>query len=276
MSILLNACDEDHIIVQDSHLVVEGWIEEGGFPTVIVTRSIPMFEDYVSSKVLSEYLIRWAKVTVYCDDDSVVLTGKYDNGYFLPYGYTTTEMRGEAGKTYSLKVEYNDMTATATTTIPSRPQVQQFKVEKCEDSDSLYQAKVMFVDYKHEKNYYQLFAKVGENNKQYLASYLGSIDDAIIGDTTEIAIYRGHDVLSTQHYTPYFKPNDTVSVKLSQIDEVSYHFWDDYIKILSLSKNPFLSPNKSIRSNIVNGSGYWCGMNSVKYYFSIPLNPKEP
>ena len=52
MSILLNACDEDHIIVQDSHLVVEGWIEEGGFPTVIVTRSIPMFEDYVSSKVL--------------------------------------------------------------------------------------------------------------------------------------------------------------------------------------------------------------------------------
>ena len=65
-------------------------------------------------------------------------------------------------------------------------------------------------------------------------------------------------------------PNDTLSVKLSHIDEVSYHFWDDYIKTLSNSKNPFMSPYKSIRSNIVNGAGYWCGMNSVKSYFIVP------
>lgn len=270
MSILLSACDGDYMPVQDSHLVVEGWIEDNGYPTVIVTRSIPLFEHYVSADSLSSYIVRWAKVTVYCDGDSVVLTGKYDSGYYPPYIYTTSGMRGEAGKTYSLKVEYKDMTATAITTIPSRPDVQQFKLEKCQNSDTLYQAKVVFADNKSEKNYYQLFAKVGANNKQYLASYLGSLDDAILGDTTEIAIYRGHEVLSLMEYTPYFMPNDTLSVKLSHIDEVSYHFWDDYIKTLSNSKNPFMSPYKSIRSNIVNGSGYWCGMNSVKSYFIIP------
>ena len=50
MSILLSACDGDYMPVQDYHLVVEGWIENDGYPTVIVTRSIPLFGHYVSSE----------------------------------------------------------------------------------------------------------------------------------------------------------------------------------------------------------------------------------
>ena len=267
---MLTSCDEDHLAVTQPQLVVEGWIEDGGYPVVIVTSSIPISEEYMPAETLSDYIVRWATVTVYCGEDSAVLTGKYDKGYFPPYIYTTSRMKGEQGKNYSLKVEYKDMVATATTTIPPRPDVIRFRLEKCEDSDTMYQVKAVFTDNKEEKNYYQLFSKVGAENKQYLASYLGSIDDDVLGDTTEVAVYRGHEVLSTMEYTPYFRPNDTISVKLSQIDEASFHFWDDYIKILSLSHNPFMAPQRSIRYNIVNGSGYWCGMNSVKDYFVIP------
>lgn len=267
---MLTSCDEDHLAVTQPQLVVEGWIEDGGYPVVIVTSSIPISEEYMPAETLSDYIVRWATVTVYCGEDSAVLTGKYDKGYFPPYIYTTSRMKGEQGKNYSLKVEYKDMVATATTTIPPRPDVMRFRLEKCEDSDTMYQVKAVFTDNKEEKNYYQLFSKVGAENKQYLASYLGSIDDDVLGDTTEVAVYRGHEVLSTMEYTPYFRPNDTISVKLSQIDEASFHFWDDYIKILSLSHNPFMAPQRSIRYNIVNGSGYWCGMNSVKDYFVIP------
>ena len=267
---MLTSCDEDHLAVTQPQLVVEGWIEDGGYPVVIVTSSIPISEEYMPAETLSDYIVRWATVTVYCGEDSAVLTGKYDKGYFPPYIYTTSRMKGEQGKNYSLKVEYKDMVATATTTIPPRPDVMRFRLEKCEDSDTMYQVKAFFTDNKEEKNYYQLFSKVGAENKQYLASYLGSIDDDVLGDTTEVAVYRGHEVLSTMDYTPYFRPNDTISVKLSQIDEASFHFWDDYIKILSLSRNPFMAPQRSIRYNIVNGSGYWCGMNSVKDYFVIP------
>ena len=267
---MLTSCDEDHLAVTQPQLVVEGWIEDGGYPVVIVTSSIPISEEYMPAETLSDYIVRWATVTVYCGEDSAVLTGKYDKGYFPPYIYTTSRMKGEQGKNYSLKVEYKDMVATATTTIPPRPDVMRFRLEKCEDSDTMYQVKAVFTDNKEEKNYYQLFSKVGAENKQYLASYLGSIDDDVLGDTTEVAVYRGHEVLSTMDYTPYFRPNDTISVKLSQIDEASFHFWDDYIKILSLSHNPFMAPQRSIRYNIVNGFGYWCGMNSVKDYFVIP------
>ena len=267
---MLTSCDEDHLAVTQPQLVVEGWIEDGGYPVVIVTSSIPISEEYMPAETLSDYIVRWATVTVYCGEDSAVLTGKYDKGYFPPYIYTTSRMKGEQGKNYSLKVEYKDMVATATTTIPPRPDVMRFRLEKCEDSDTMYQVKAVFTDNKEEKNYYQLFSKVGAENKQYLASYLGSIDDDVLGDTTEVAVYRGHEMLSTMDYTPYFRPNDTISVKLSQIDEASFYFWDDYIKILSLSRNPFMAPQRSIRYNIVNGSGYWCGMNSVKDYFVIP------
>ena len=270
LATMLTSCDEDHLAVTQPQLVVEGWIEDGGYPVVIVTSSIPISEEYMPAETLSDYIVRWATVTVYCGEDSAVLTGKYDKGYFPPYIYTTSRMKGEQGKNYSLKVEYKDMVATATTTIPPRPDVMRFRLEKCEDSDTMYQVKAVFTDNKEEKNYYQLFSKVGAENKQYLASYLGSIDDDVLGDTTEVAVYRGHEVLSTMEYTPYFRPNDTISVKLSQIDEASFHFWDDYIKILSLSHNPFMAPQRSIRYNIVNGSGYWCGMNSVKDYFVIP------
>ena len=270
LATMLTSCDENHLAVTQPQLVVEGWIEDGGYPVVIVTSSIPISEEYMPAETLSDYIVRWATVTVYCGEDSAVLTGKYDKGYFPPYIYTTSRMKGEQGKNYSLKVEYKDMVATATTTIPPRPDVMRFRLEKCEDSDTMYQVKVVFTDNKEEKNYYQLFSKVGAENKQYLASYLGSIDDDVLGDTTEVAVYRGHEVLSTMDYTPYFRPNDTISVKLSQIDEASFHFWDDYIKILSLSRNPFMAPQRSIRYNIVNGSGYWCGMNSVKDYFVIP------
>ena len=270
LATMLTSCDENHLAVTQPQLVVEGWIEDGGYPVVIVTSSIPISEEYMPAETLSDYIVRWATVTVYCGEDSAVLTGKYDKGYFPPYIYTTSRMKGEQGKNYSLKVEYKDMVATATTTIPPRPDVMRFRLEKCEDSDTMYQVKAVFTDNKEEKNYYQLFSKVGAENKQYLASYLGSIDDDVLGDTTEVAVYRGHEVLSTMEYTPYFRPNDTISVKLSQIDEASFHFWDDYIKILSLSHNPFMAPQRSIRYNIVNGSGYWCGMNSVKDYFVIP------
>lgn len=270
LATMLTSCDEDHLAVTQPQLVVEGWIEDGGYPVVIVTSSIPISEEYMPAETLSDYIVRWATVTVYCGEDSAVLTGKYDKGYFPPYIYTTSRMKGEQGKNYSLKVEYKDMVATATTTIPPRPDVMRFRLEKCEDSDTMYQVKVVFTDNKEEKNYYQLFSKVGAENKQYLASYLGSIDDDVLGDTTEVAVYRGHEMLSTMDYTPYFRPNDTISVKLSQIDEASFHFWDDYIKILSLSSNPFMAPQRSIRYNIVNGFGYWCGMNSVKDYFVIP------
>lgn len=263
------ACDDDFDLRnEESRLVMEGWIEDGGYPVVIVTRSLAVSTEEQQLSDLGDYIVRWAKVTVSDGTESVVLTGKYDKGYFPPYIYTTGRLRGEAGKQYTVSVEYGDYYATAKTTIPAVPEYCTFRVEPCEHSDTLYQIKATFRDNPAEKNYYQLFSRVGTTSRQYLASYLGSLDDAVLDVTTEVPVYRGQQ-LKPDDYIPYYTADDTVSVKLAHIDETSFRVWDSYTKTLSLSSIMFLSTSSDMESNIVGGYGYWCGYGAVTDYIVI-------
>jgi hypothetical protein len=267
---ILAACHDDFELQSEEQpqLVVEGWIEDGGFPVVMLTRSLPVSTEYRDVDDLSNYVLRWAKVTVSDGTRRVILTGKYDKGYFPPYIYTTSWMRGKAGKQYQLTVEYRDYYATATTTIPSAPDHCAFSVERCAGSDTLFQIRARFRDNPKEKNYYQFFTRVGTETKQYLASYLGTLDDALLDSETEMTVYRGHE-LKQDEYSPYFTLTDVVSVKLASIDEMSFRVWDSYTKTLSLSGNMFLSTSTDMESNIRGGYGYWCGYGSITDHIVI-------
>ncbi len=262
------SCDEDYYNPQQSQLVVEGWIEAGGFPVVMLTKSVAIQEEYQDISDLSAYVIRWAKVTVFDGEDSVVLTGKFDAGYMTHYVYTTTRMRGRVGHTYSLKVEYRDFLATATTTVLPPPVIEDITVEPAEGSDSLYQLSCRFYDDPQQKNYYQVFSRVGAANKQYLASFLGALDDDVLSAHPCVTVYRRHP-LGAGGDLSGFSVSDTVAVKLAQIDVASYQFWDDYTKNITLSENLMFPVYSSIRSTISGGSGYWCGMGSSVTYIII-------
>lgn len=255
-------------------LVVEGWIENDGYPVVILTKELPVSSEFMNIDDLGDYILRWAKVTIFDGKDSVVLTGRYDSGYFPPYVYTTSNLKGIAGKTYTLTVEYRDEQVTACTTIPQQPPSCSYTIDKCENSDTLYQITANFTDRPNEKNYYQFFTRVGSQTKQYLASYLGSISDEVIGnDIVEVPVYRAHQ-LKNEDYTPYFSIGDTVSIKFAQVDEMSFRIWDNYTKTLSLSQNMFLSTFSNLPTNIVGGHGYWCGYGAVTKHFIIQEKTK--
>lgn len=269
---LLNACNSfDYDKEPDlSIIVVEGWIENGGFPVVMLTRPLYLSNDWQYIDSLSDYIVRWAKVTISDGTDTVVLTGKYDKGYFPPYIYTTSWMKGEVGKTYVLTAEYRDLRVYAVTSIPTLQSDNcSFKVEKRTDSDSLYQIKLHFTDNPVQKNYYQIFTRVGGNVKQYLVSYLGSIDDAVLGKETDVFAYRGHQKILNYEYNPYFFLDDTVSVKFAQVDSVSFRIFDDYTKMLSLSGNMFLSKSTYLETNVIGGYGYWCGYSAITRHIVI-------
>lgn len=269
LSFLLSACDAaDGLEQQSSHLVVEGWIEDGGFPVVILTQSLPVTTRYQHLRQLSDYIVNWARVTISDGEDSVVLTGKYDASYNPPYIYTTGRLRGVAGRHYTLTVTYNDLRATATTTIPAPPQLDSFRVDRVMGNDTLFRITACFRDNPAEKNYYQLFTRVGTDSRQYIASYLGSVDDEVIGSQTEVPVLRGHQ-LGFKDYSPYFSRHDTVAVKLSQVGAEAYGFWDQYTKAQSLSTNMFLSTSSQIPTNITGGKGYWFGYGSVEKVFVL-------
>ena len=258
------ACDDDFKLEsgESSQLVVEGWIEDGGFPVVILTKSLPVSIQRQEWNDLSDYLIRWAKVTVTDGKDSVVLTGKYDNGYFPPFIYTTGHMRGESGKKYYLTVDYRDYHATAETSIPDSPDSCSFRVVRCEDVDSLFRIMATVKDNPAIKNYYVFFTRVGTSMKQFQIAYLGSFDDSVLEESTVIPVYRGHN-LNIHKYSPYFNVHDTVTVKFAQIDEKSFQIWDSYTKTLSNSHNMFFSTSTDVKTNIKGGIGYWCGIAAI-------------
>lgn len=269
LSALLLSCSGDYLPEQNDELVVEGWIEDNGFPVVILTKNINISNKYQSLDSLSSRIVRWAKVTVSDGEKSVVLTGRYMKGYTPPYIYTTSHFRGEAGKTYLLTVEYGDFHATATTTIPNTQKIDELTVERCAQSDTLYQISLRYNDDEAEQNYYQIFTRVGGREvRQYLAAYLGTIDNRVVKPKTKIPVYRGRDI-NTLDYTPYYTINDTVAVKFAHIDSTSYNFWYDYTRNLTTAGNMFFATAASLRSNIIGGTGYWCGMGSDIKYVAI-------
>lgn len=258
------SCDGDYINPSAPDMVVEGWIEDGGYPVVILTQSVPISEEWDDVGDLNNYVIKWATVKVSCGADTVILTGKVNRDYFPPYIYTTgdSRMRGKAGGTYSLTVDYKGFHATAVTTIPqSLPGIVSSRVEKCEGTDSLHRIVVNFTDNASEKNWYQFFVCRRDVTEQFFAAYLGSVDDAVVNGTVDYTVYNRGDIREKDS-SPYFKTGEEVLVKLAQVDSLSYLFWDDYTKIVSSSSNLFFASYSSIRSNVNGAAGYWCGMNS--------------
>lgn len=251
-------------------IVVEGWIEDGGFPVVIVTQSVPVNTEYQSVDDLKDYLIRWAKVSISDGDEEVVLVGKFNEDYFPPYVYTTSRMRGAAGKTYSLKVEYSGRVETAETTIPKPVSLEYVKVVKKEEG---YGIVAGVKDNPEVKNYYRFFSMLEGVDSTYVPSFLGLMDDSVMTDDIyEVSVNLAFvsNFTTIEHSPMSYLEDDIVRIRFSSMDETSFNYWADYDDVTTLSTNPFFPVNKKIRSNFSSGMGYWAGYGSSYYRISIP------
>ena len=266
----LVGCSEVVIPVGSPEIVVEGWIEDGGFPVVIVTTSVPASTEYQDWTSLESHLVRWAKVSVYDGETEVVLTGMVNKDYFPPYIYTTSRMKGEAGKTYRLKVEYSGRVETAETTIPASVPIEYVRVVEVDDG---YGIVAGIRDDRATKDYYRFFSMVEDVDSTYVPSFLGLIDDAVLGEgLNEVYVNSSFNAnwKFMQRPATHFLSDDVVRFRLSTMDEVSFNYWSDYDDIVALSNNPFFPVNKKIRSNVSSGMGYWAGYGSSYHKVSIP------
>ena len=252
-------------------IVVEGWIEDGYNPIVMLTTSVPIGESVTDLKELEKFVINWGKVTISDGEKSVVLSGRRNNDYFPPYIYTTSSMTGQAGKTYTITVEYSGRTVTAQTTIPVDAPLEYIKGVASEENPDNFQLVGGLKDNRNSKDYYKFFVKVSGKDSTYVSSFLGLTDDAVLQDKTEIAelpINNGSR-RSDQRMTTYFSAEDRVIVKFCTLDQTSWQYWNDFEEIQSLSRNPFFPVSTSIRSNVKGGLGYWAGYGSRYYVVSI-------
>ncbi|MBQ8336485.1 MAG: DUF4249 domain-containing protein [Bacteroidaceae bacterium] len=262
LSILLASCTEDRFIEAEQQIIVEGWIDAGNYPVVILSKSIPASDEEISLDELGDYVIKWAKVTVSDGEKSVILTGKRSPKHFPPYIYTTTDMRGAEGRSYRLTVEYDDFYATAETSIPKRAEVEKITATR---ENGKYSLQALIDDNPAENNYYKFFMKVVGRDSMYLSSNLAVIDDKNYTFPSIIPIDLGHSHIYDYNRDYVLSEKDTVLIKFAQIDSVAYAFWDRYKEIIELGRNPIFRFSNSLPSNINGGLGYWFGYGSTEY-----------
>ncbi|MBC8054127.1 MAG: DUF4249 domain-containing protein [Sphingobacteriaceae bacterium] len=246
-------------------VVVEGWIEQGDYPYVILTRNIPFFSAMDSAQ-LSNFVIRHAKVSVSDGTQTEILTSKRDTNYFPPYIYRGSEIRGEAGKTYTLQIEFEGKVLVSTTTIPPRVALDSLWFIAKGDNNEKAQLFVKFRDNPNQKNYYKLYTKTG-STKRYTPTLLSNQDDKYFnGKELIIQANRGPVNNLTIKNDPYFAKGETVMVKFSSIPKEGYEFWSSFQDEILNSSNPLIGSTGRIKSNIRGaGIGIWCGYGSFQY-----------
>lgn len=265
----ISSCMQDEEEFATSDLVVEGWIEEDGYPVVYLGESLPATRTEEMS--LADYVIRWGKVSISDGTKTVVMTGIYTSDRLRPYRYETFNMKGEAGKTYRLQVEYREKKVTAVTTIPPKVSIDSVKAIPT-TNDTLYYIKAYFKDNRQEKDYYTLFSLRQDKDPGFLLSFMGVIDDDVAPEYIEADVYRG---MSIESYTEkpstiYFAAGDVVQVQLCHIDRQSYLFWNSFSNQQHLSGNMFFPYTTNPVSNIDGGKGYWCGYGADRRTLFIP------
>ena len=266
-TIILSSCESFDLPEMDDKITVEGWIEEDKPPIVILSKAIGVDTVKRNLSDLNEYLIKWAKVTVSDGEHSEVLTGKFNFRYYPPYIYTTGNLVGKVGKTYSLTIEYQGSVITAQTTIPPHVDIDTAYAVASSDTDD-YGIRIVFNDDPTTHDYYKTFSNCDPTSNMYLSTIMQTIDDSNIdGQTIENTIYRGR--LLDNDYKPGFEKGEVVMVKLCHIDRTSFEFWKDYENSLSFARNAFMRYNNNISTNISNGFGYWCGYGSSLKYVEI-------
>ena len=261
-----SACTEAVLPEYSPVLVVDGWIENGRPPIVIVTSSVPVSTEHRTLESLADNMIRWATVSIHDGEREVFLTGKMNTDYYPPYVYTTSMMSGEVGKTYTLKVKYGGMEVEAETKIPEPVGLSYIRAEKARKN--AYVLLAGFEDNESTKDYYKFFTKVMGRDSVYRSSFMGLIDDVTLDEgVNDLQVFNGLNLSALQKDTlMYFNAGDKVAVKFCTLGEKEFQYWEDYDDVASLSRNALFPVTKKIRSNIKGGLGYWAGYGSTYYY----------
>ena len=260
----------------ESRIVVEGWIEEGDYASVLLSSSIPVAGIVDSTNVLN-HVIRSAKITVSDGVNSEVLKVKNDKNRVPPFVYFGNTLKGEAGKEYSVKVEYLSRVVEAVTTIPKSVQLKSAEYVKKNPTDTVGYVFVKFDDPADEKNYYQLATKIDVEEPIFVPSFYGNLDDKnFTSSSVAIQINRGVLLFPKTKFQPYFIDGDLIHVKLRTQTKESLDFWNSWQNEIVNSKNPIYPSNTSLKSNIKGGIGIWAGYGHSTLIVKTPPKKEKP
>ena len=279
------ACEKNYDLTGVSSLppqpVVEGYIENGVTPYVILTNTFSLFGN-LSLATVSNIFIHDAVVTITSNKgETISLQEKnitFNGNKIYVYLPTNLSDTGKLNTTYFLNITLKDGSKiSAQTSILTSPKIDSLwgVPRNSTPTDSLVRLYLKRHDNASTKEFYRYFTKT--NNQQFLPGNVQGLlsvfdDEYTNGLTYEWPINRGidrNDTSKKQFKHPfYFVKGDTVTIKLCAIDQQVYDFWLTADNAYGNVGNPFAAPS-NVKSNVTGALGVWCGYatyNPPNYY----------
>ena len=290
-------------------LVVEGAIEAGFPPYIILTKNQGYFET-IDNSTYDNLFVENAQIIVIKvkDDnkiDSIELFQEFDT---IPI-YTNLNCPqdfSQEGYRYNLKIKWNEELITSTTTIPYSTPLDSIWTEETEDTlDNKYKCEInaVYNDPDTIGNNILIRSKRVEhwvitdslttpptviNQKDNALLLVDCGPDVLInGESFETYFPRPspqggfpNGTYKTSKYKKYkdtttigqdsiLIPEDLVLIKFCQVDVVAMRFWRGVVRNSTSGGNPFSEP-MNLTSNINGGLGCWTGY-GAKYYL-VPVS----
>lgn len=268
-TVLLSCDDSAREEIDSTPLVVEGWIDNGSAPVVLISRTIDPSESMKDEADILTKVVSYAKVRVSDGSRTVELKGERNDDYFPPYIYTTDEMIGETGKSYRLEVDYPGINAWAETSIPEPAELERFEVEVSSKTDSLYVLSAYIRNNPSKVSYYKFFTRVDGQGPCWNSSFLGLVDNRNYPDEViAVPVARGWGLLE-KYRQPLFRKGEKVEVKFCTVDETTYDYWKGYDDVTALARNVFFPVSKNIPGNVHGALGLWAGYGAGFYSVEI-------
>jgi hypothetical protein len=267
-----------------TQLVVNGQIEMGGPPLIVLTRSIGYFSK-VDLTTLQNSFIHNADVQVSNGIRTVRLreynidTGGTAKFYF--YSVDTADPSafsfvGEANHFYTLTIASEGKTYTSTTKIPApRPIDSMAAVAPAQpptNAPTAMQLMVWYSDPDTPGNAVRYFTR--RNSEQFYPGPNSVFDDQVVNGVkrAQFPLEAGssHSDVNFSDSSGYVFRGDTVTLKWSAIDRGVFNFYQTYEYSIGTVGNPFSSPI-NVMTNISGGAlGVWAGYGSSYYTIVVP------
>ncbi len=260
--VVLASCQRVEPAEYEPRLVVEAWICSSQSPVVMLTSSISPDAVLRSVDALEEHILKQATVRLSDGSREVLLKGETREGALPPYVYTSDEMKGEEGKTYSLSIEAAGFRkAKATARIPSAVPLSGISAEKYGDTDTTWLLRARFLDPEGQHNYYKFFSCIEGVDKDFNPTRLDLIDDDVLspGKEAEVLLLPGSALFTGKEQRSCYYSSDLVHVRFCTMTEEVANLWRVYDTEAVRASLPILSSVSNLPGNVEGALGYFAG-----------------
>jgi hypothetical protein len=283
ISATIASCEKEVLFKEpdfDEKLVVEGRIETGQPPFILLTRNSKYYGKTSLSDIGNTFVHNAIiKVTDGIDtvtlseltfDTAGVSVGIYTDPVFF-INPSAAKIIGQPNKTYQLWIEAGNQKVSAVTSIPQSYPLDSiwYKDDVVPNRSDLVRLMCRYTDPSELGQYVRYFTS--RNGGEFLPGFGSVFDDNIINGTTfDFPLDRGVNRNDTAVFTDYgyFYKGDTVTVKWCNVDYYTYRFFRSLEFELN-SGGPFSSP-VIVQGNINGGLGVWAGYNASFKNLIIP------